>query len=537
MRKLLRISLILILIVTLSVLCCGQGLAALNGSGEGSDVSQKIDDILKARMETAGASTLQELVWVFADQAGSGEEWYVVSMRQRFPGQLDYSEYRKAYEAYANSGIKNATARLRAAITLKALGSSDPFIDRAADSSIGELGIMSWIYGLHLLNNGASSAKHSVQSVTDELLKLQLADGGWAVMGDGGDVDVTAMAMQALAPHMSEREDVRAAIERAAAKLAELQRENGTFISFGEANAESTAQVIMALSSIGIDCAKDERFIKDGKTILDVLDQFCLGGGKYAHSLGGSPNASAAMQALYSLVSYEMMLKDGGRYYIFGEFSEPSVPRPERPDPKPQPQPEPVPPQPAKNIRPLLYGITAAAAVIACIVLALLKKRSYKSYLFVVILAAVAALGITFINVQRPDDYYNNTADIEDPVRTYISIRCDTVAGEKDYIPKDGIILDKYEIIIDKGQSAYDQLIAAVKANSLKLDGSPGYIAGIENIYEFDFGDLSGWMFRVNGAFSDVGCGEKILQEGDYTEWLYTKDLGKDIGNEYNGGK
>ena len=143
----------------------------------------------------------------------------------------------------------------------------------------------------------------------------------------------------------------------------------------------------------------------------------------------------------------------------------------------------------------------------------------------------------TFINVQRPDDYYNNTANVKDPVKTYISIRCDTVAGEKDYIPKDGIILDKYEIIIDKGQSAYDQLIAAVKANSLKLDGSPGYIAGIENIYEFDFGDLSGWMFRVNGAFSDVGCGEKILQEGDYTEWLYTRDLGKDIGNEYNGGK
>ena len=531
MRKLFRISLILILTVTLSVLCCGQGFAA------DGDISDRIEAILNARMEKAGASSLQELVWAFADQAGSGEEWYIVSMRQHFPGQLDYSEYRKAYEAYANSDIKNATSRLKAAITLKALGSSDPFIDQAADSSIGELGIMSWIYGLHLLNNGAASSRFSVESVTDELLKLQLSDGGWAVMGDGGDVDVTAMAIQALSPHMEQREDVRASVERGIVKLAELQRDDGTFISFGEANVESTAQVLMALSSVGIDCTKDERFIKGGKTILDVLDSFSLGAGQYAHNIGGGPNATASIQALYSLVSYEMMLKDGGRYYIFGKFSEPSVPRPERPDPKPQPQPDPVPPQPAKNIRPLLYGITAAAAVIACIVLALLKKRSYKSYLFVVILAAVAALGITFINVQRPDDYYNNTADIEDPVKTYISIRCDTVAGEKDYIPKDGIILDKYEIIIDKGQSAYDQLIAAVKANSLKLDGSPGYIASIENIYEFDFGDLSGWMFRVNGAFSDVGCGEKILQEGDYTEWLYTRDLGKDIGNEYNGGK
>lgn len=531
MRKVLRISLILILSVTLSVLCCGQGFAA------DGDVSDRIEAILKARMDKAGVSSLQELVWAFADQAGSGEEWYIVSMRQHLPGELDYSEYRKAYEKYANSGIKNATARLKAAITLKALGSSDPFIDQAADSSIGELGIMSYIYGLHLLNNGAKSNKFTVESVTDELLKLQLSDGGWAVMGDGGDVDVTAMAIQALAPHIERREDVRASVERGISKLAALQRDDGSFVSFGEANAESTAQVLMALSAVGIDCTKDERFIKEGKTVLDELEKFSLGGGQYAHSVGGAVNATAGIQALYSLVSYEMMLKDGGRYYVFGEFSEPSVPRPERPDPKPQPQPEPEPPQPAKNIRPLLYGITAAAAVIACIVLVLLKKRSYKSYLFVVILAAVAALGITFINVQRPDDYYNNTADIEDPVITYISIRCDTVAGEKDYIPKDGIILDKYEIIIDRGQTAYDQLIAAVKANSLHIDGTAGYIAGIENIYEFDFGDLSGWMFCVNRQFSDVGCGEKVLSEGDFVEWLYTKDLGKDIGNDYMGGK
>ena len=512
----------------LSALCCGQGFAASNESSEGKSVPEKIEEILDARMESAGAGSLQELVWAFADQAGSAEEWYIVSLRQYFPGELDFSEYRKAYEAYAQSGIKNATSRLKAAIALKAVGSSSPFLDQAADSSIGELGIMSYIYGLHLLNNGCRSEKFTADSVTDIILGMQLGDGGWAIMGDGGDVDVTAMAIEALAARMDSREDVRTAIDRGINKLSGLQREDGTFISFGEANAESTAQVLMALSSVGIDCTKDERFIKDGKTVLDVLDLFSLGGGKYSHNLGGDANASAAIQALYALVSYEMMLRDGGNYYVFGEFSEPSVPRPERPDPKPQP---------AKNIRPLLYGITAAAAVIACIVLALLKKRSYKSYLFVVILAAVAALGITFINVQRPDDYYNNTANVKDPVKTYISIRCDTVAGEKDYIPKDGIILDKYEIIIDKGQSAYDQLIAAVKANSLKLDGSPGYIAGIENIYEFDFGDLSGWMFRVNGALSDVGCGEKILQEGDYTEWLYTRDLGKDIGNEYNGGK
>ena len=259
----------------LSALCCGQGFAASNESSEGKSVPEKIEEILDARMESAGAGSLQELVWAFADQAGSAEEWYIVSLRQYFPGELDFSEYRKAYEAYAQSGIKNATSRLKAAIALKAVGSSSPFLDQAADSSIGELGIMSYIYGLHLLNNGCRSEKFTADSVTDIILGMQLGDGGWAIMGDGGDVDVTAMAIEALAARMDSREDVRTAIDRGINKLSGLQREDGTFISFGDANAESTAQVLMALSSVGIDCTKDERFIKDGKTVLRRRERVC----------------------------------------------------------------------------------------------------------------------------------------------------------------------------------------------------------------------------------------------------------------------
>ena len=55
------------------------------------------------------------------------------------------------------------------------------------------------------------------------------------------------------------------------------------------------------------------------------------------------------------------------------------------------------------------------------------------------------------------------------------------------------------------------------------------YISGINYLYEFDFGDLSGWMYRVNDTAPSVGCGEYHLSDGDFIEWLYTTDIGNDL--------
>ena len=534
MNKKLRKILIFVLSLVLVLSGCTVAVTALSGmtqvfaaqDGGPDTVKKYIDDIWDAQMEASGSKSLQELVWHCADTAGGGEEWFIISLRQRYPGQLDLSEYRCAYEKYVSENTKaNASSRLKSALTLQAIGGSPELINRLTEESIGELGIMSYIYGLHVVTNGAKCSKYSAEQIIDVLLGMQLEDGGWAVMGDGGDVDVTAMAVQALAPFRSKNEKAQAAGEKAVDLLSQRQRDDGTFISFGEANAESTAQVLLAMACMGIAYDEDERFIKDGATVLDVLESFCTGPGVYEHSRGTGSNYSATLQALYALTGYEMMLKGSGSLFEFGEFTEPHVERPTAPE--------------SKNIKPLLYGIVAAAALIACAVLALLKKRSYKSYLFVVILAVIAALGVRFINVAKPSDYYGrDDTPITDPVRTTISIRCDTVAGEKSYIPKNGVILDKTEITMNKGQTAYDQLISAVKANSIQIDVSGGsYVSGIANIYEMDFGDLSGWMYRVNGKFADVNCNEYKLGEGDFVEWLYTKNIGKDIGEDYSGDK
>ena len=55
------------------------------------------------------------------------------------------------------------------------------------------------------------------------------------------------------------------------------------------------------------------------------------------------------------------------------------------------------------------------------------------------------------------------------------------------------------------------------------------YIAGINYLYEFDFGELSGWTYRVNGEVPSVGCDKYELKDGDKVEWIYTCELGKDI--------
>lgn len=59
------------------------------------------------------------------------------------------------------------------------------------------------------------------------------------------------------------------------------------------------------------------------------------------------------------------------------------------------------------------------------------------------------------------------------------------------------------------------------------------YIEGIHNLYEFDVGELSGWMYSVNDWFPNYGCSRYQLQDGDVVEWVYTCDLGEDVGRGF----
>lgn len=91
------------------------------------------------------------------------------------------------------------------------------------------------------------------------------------------------------------------------------------------------------------------------------------------------------------------------------------------------------------------------------------------------------------------------------------------------------------EIEIKDGDTVLDALIAVTKKHGIQLDyrggqGSSAYVEGLANVYEFDRGQGSGWMYRVNGIFPDRSAGVVPLESGDRVEWLYTLNLGQDLG-------
>ena len=105
-------------------------------------------------------------------------------------------------------------------------------------------------------------------------------------------------------------------------------------------------------------------------------------------------------------------------------------------------------------------------------------------------------------------------------------------------VPSNGIILPKTKVKFYDGESVLDVLKRVCKKEGIHLEASwtPGYnsayIEGIHNLYEFDCGELSGWMYRVNGWYVLYGSSRYQLKDGDVVEWRYTCELGDDIGAE-----
>ena len=127
----------------------------------------------------------------------------------------------------------------------------------------------------------------------------------------------------------------------------------------------------------------------------------------------------------------------------------------------------------------------------------------------------------------------------EDQQTCYMEIRCDTIlSGQKlkGDEPKDGIILAGKEIPFEKGDTAFDLLRRYCKEEDIKLKYvfmptiGGYYIKGIAGIEELEYGQLSGWLYKVNGWYPNYGASGYQIQEGDVIVWLYTCDGGTDVG-------
>lgn len=140
--------------------------------------------------------------------------------------------------------------------------------------------------------------------------------------------------------------------------------------------------------------------------------------------------------------------------------------------------------------------------------------------------------------------------DAEIGEKTYtcmFSISCATILDNMDWlaeekvelVPTDGWLLPAKLVSFREGESVFDVLLRITQEEKIHMEytNTPmynsAYIEGIGNLYEFDCGELSGWMYKVNDWFPNYGCSRYQLQDGDVVEWVYTCDLGKDVGDDY----
>lgn len=177
-------------------------------------------------------------------------------------------------------------------------------------------------------------------------------------------------------------------------------------------------------------------------------------------------------------------------------------------------------------------------------------KKDLLVLAFIILLIAIVASGT---KIQSVDEYYLTHIDeiTEDSETVTISIRCDTILDNLDklspqlrsekYVPKDGVILEETEYVLRPGDTVFDILDRAVRHNRIHMEFQGAdknsynsvYIQGINFLYEFSCGPLSGWMYSVNGKFPDYGVSKYVLKDGDVIEFNYTCDLGRDLGYEF----
>ena len=269
-----------------------------------------------------------------------GGEWMVIGLARSgrtVPGVEDY--YQKAVE-YVQQSIDPDTGRLHKAkstdnsrmiLALTALGRDV--------TNVGGYNLLAGLSDLEFVkyqgNNGPiwallaldsgnypvpSGGTTTRQALIDEILSVQTSDGGWAISGDRADSDMTGMALTALAPYYKKDPTVKQAIDKAIARLSEMQDDDGGFsTTYGDgkyiATSESTAQVLTALSALGIDGDTDSRFVKNGSSVVDALLRYYVKGGGFKHIMDGEIDGMGTEQAYYALTAYYRFLSGKTNLY------------------------------------------------------------------------------------------------------------------------------------------------------------------------------------------------------------------------------
>ena len=297
-------------------------------------------DVAVAQRAERGIADNQPLLTEDAFPAGSSvSDWTALAMARAGIAD-DYAGYLARLQAYVerqyaeNGGLHavKATEYHRIALTAAALG-GDPAafgakpdgtaIDLVAEGTynwqgddLGGQGLNGWIFALLTMDavglEVPADARYSRQDMLDAIVSAQLPDGGFSLGGGAMDVDITAMALQALAPY---REQYQEVIDAALNALSAAQTVTGGFESWGAQSSESCAQVILALTALNIDPTADERFQKNQRNVAEALMDFQLSDGGFAHEKDGPLDAMACEQAMQALTAMELRQQGEGRFF------------------------------------------------------------------------------------------------------------------------------------------------------------------------------------------------------------------------------
>ncbi|MBD8031540.1 MULTISPECIES: S-layer homology domain-containing protein [Solibacillus] len=431
-----------------------------------------------------------------------GSEWWIITLARG-----GYEVPESYYNTYYNNVVdyvisKNGdldqrkyTEYSRLIIALTAIG-KDPsnvggynLIEKLSDyDKVVWQGVNGAYFALIALDTWGfdlpNSATTTREKLIDFILDKQLADKGWALSGTKADPDMTGMAIQSLAPYYNSNPQVKESVDHALATLSAIQEENGGYKSWNTENAESAAQVITALASLGIDANQDPRF---NKVISNIMTYYSKEDGGFKHVLTETKaNGMATEQVGYTLAAYHRLL----------------------------------------NGQTALYDMTDT------------KQNNPSNP------------GNGGNNPSNPGDDENNPSkpgDSENGSKPGAGGGNNSPGGNLAYgkttflikISSSEIPLRATTVDLFPGETVVDVLKRVTAENGISLSYRETqygtYIEGIAGLYEFDRGPLSGWMYRVNGSFPSYSAGIYTLSPGDTVEWLYTLDLGKDIGGYVDG--
>jgi hypothetical protein len=443
----------------------------------------------------------------------SGGEWTILALARG--GYTETSYYDGYYsrvlaETAGNTKLdeNKPTENARLVIALTALGldatdiEGSDYVTPLTDMDwVSRQGINGNIFALIALDTKNYLPGTTVrQTLIDAILEAEISGGGWSLSGGTPDPDLTGMALQALAPYKG-RTDVNAAINRAAVWL------DANTIT----DSEGLSQVIVAYSALGIDAAAYVTRLLDG-----YYDE-ATGGFKR----GGAVNAMATDQAAYALVAYDRFkTNNSNALYNMSDAAR----------------------RVSDGVTPAVADKTALNEKIA--EAEGINRGDYTDAswdrLQTVLTTAKTVTANANATQKAVDDAKNALTAAINGLKTPSSdggddsVRYATISvtdpGAHD--GQTSVYYDSRRLEILDDETAFTLLQRT--GLDIQYSGHPEYagyyVKKINGFGEFDDGNKSGWMYSVNSVFPNYSSSLYYLENGDTVRWLYTRDVGQDVG-------